>query len=302
VMGVKEFPKTAYGCLHYFGMKIHKVSLSKEEAEKLWDEFDTNKKGTLNREKDAEKIDQIFSRIGDAFTTQLFQVNSAAVEEAKQKVPSGNSRELKKFNKNVEKAKTIIKTEITSKSCVAHFLRAAKLSSSGRISKDHFVVTLVEGAEFEREGLKWLNFNKYTGPIIPPRESKMIPTATTASSSNSSSTPSTPEQPQERKLLPEEQFRRSKMQIALKPDKRKDQKKRHSKEPRTTQQPRSTKQINETPEKKKRSLTDQKIAEAPEEEERVAALQAEKDRLTQQLDSLKQQAAQVDTVEGPPGS
>jgi len=306
-IGNKEaIPQNAYGCLDYFGMKIHKVSFSKEEAEKLWNEFDTNKKGAFDREKDAEKIDQIFSRIGDAFVDQIFQANSADLEEAKQKIPSGNARELKKFNKHVEKAKVVIKKEITSKSCVAHFLRAAKLSSSGKIGKDHFVSTLEEGAEFEKQGLKWLGFNKYTGPIIPPRESKMIPSqATTPSTITVTTSDSKTLTPPlaERKLSPEEQFRRSRVQIALKPSPRKDQKERHSQVPRTSAQPGHPKKAPE-----KTNLAEQKIVESEEEEkaEKIVALQAEKDRLAQELESLKQQAVQQqqgDTVlQGPPGT
>jgi len=185
-------------------------------------------------------------------------------------------------------------------------------------------VTLEEGAEFEKQGLKWLNFNKYTGPIIPPRESKMIPsqssssahstpiqTTTTISTSNDSKTLAPPsyDSPMnsERKLSPEEQFRRSKVQIALKPDTRKEQKERLSKAPRSsaqTGQPKTVKKQEVL--ENKTNLVEQKIVESEEEEkaEKIAALQVQKEQLANELEILKQQAAQqLDTgLQGPPGT
>jgi len=253
-------------------MKINKVSLSKEEAEKLWDEIDTKKQDVFDREKDADKLEQMFVRIGDAFTNQIVQANSETLEEARLKLTTGTARELKKFNKNIEKAKEVIKKDVTDKSTVAHFLRAAKLSSSGKISKNHFVATLVEGAEFEKQGLKWLNFNKYTGPIIPPRESKMLRPSTTLAP--------------ERKLTSEEQFRRSKIVIAFKPDQPRERP--SVQKPRASAQPQAKSKEPEG----KGNLTGQKIDETEEEtdkDERITALQAEKDRLARELDVLQQQ-------------
>jgi hypothetical protein len=281
-MGNKEsFPQSGYECLQFLGMNYGKASLTDEEAEKLWDEFDTKKQEVFDRELDADKIDQIFVKIADTFTNQLVESNSDALEEARKKLPSDDARALKKFNKNIEKAKEVINKEVKSKSSIAHFLRAAKLSSSGKISKQHFVATLSEGAEFEQKGLKWLNFNKYTGPHSPPRESKML-------------RPSTAPDP---KLSAEENFRRSKIVIALKPASS-PSKERQSVQvkPRPSAQPRRSKEF---PQEGKGKLAEHKIEEGEEgqegdvdKEERINALQAEKDRLAQELNKLKLQVAE----------
>jgi len=83
------------------------------------------------------------------------------------------------------------------------------MSPSGKIMKHKFVVTLVEGGRLEAKGMKWANFNKYDGPD---------PRLTTMPKSDSKEAKLEIKQ---RVFSPEEQLRRSKFQMAFKPDAKK---------------------------------------------------------------------------------
>jgi hypothetical protein len=209
-MGQKGSHKSGYEWVEYFGMTSPPLSLTKEEAITLWDEADEKKLEYLERVKDELKLEKMFAKISVRFLEQFLNANQQALEAAKTKyVTSNKSRELKKFERTVERAKMTISKEFVSPSSIAHLLRAAKVSPSGKIFKNKFIVTLVEGGHLEAKGMKWANFNKYDGPdprisTVPKPESKESKGET-----------------KQRVLSPEEQLRRSKFQMAFKPEAKK---------------------------------------------------------------------------------
>jgi len=212
-MGQKASKRSGYEWIEYFGMASPPLSLTKEEASTLWNEADEQKQEFLNRIKDELKLQKMFEKIGSRFLELFLQINQVALETAKTKyVPANKSRELKKFERSVQKAKAAIVNDFISPSSIAHLLRAAKVSASGKVMKNKFIVTLVEGGQLEAKGMKWANFNKYDDP--DPRLSAQPKL-------DSKETKAEVKQVPQRVLSPEEQLRRSKYQMAFKPEAKK---------------------------------------------------------------------------------
>jgi len=205
-MGQKSSHKSGYEWIQYFGMVSPPVSLTKEQATTFWNEIDEKKRGFVDRVKDDEKIQKMFQKVGALFLELHMAVNQTALETAKVKhVPNNKARELRKFERIVEKAKIAIVKDYVNPSSIAHCLRAAKVTPQGKIFKDKLIVTLVEGGQLEAKGMRWANFNKYNGP--DPRISQK------------SAQRETKGETKQRVLSSEEQLRRSKFQMAHKSEK-----------------------------------------------------------------------------------